>query len=219
MPSSQVVTGSPLYTSCEDGGAAHGLVSALGKYMQITQEQCNICSQFQKTAAVHTKGKTLQVYRMFDRNAKIAENIRTVSSSINTWDSLSDWSSLGSEWNTLQKGIESRMERHTKQVPILTKGIAWEGRPILIHAYKFEPDPFMKLELLAPKKAVEEQELPLSIMASILRCHRVLVPDFLANARAPYERHETEFETISNYLSQTMPKGLYATECLHNYCS
>lgn len=107
------------------------------------------------------------------------------------------------------------MEKHNKQHPIITRGISWEGiLSVLIHAYKFEPDPVMKVELIVPTYENPVPELPLKVIAATLQCHEQLVPAYIAEALPMYNHHEAKFETLWEYLSRTMPKNLDATRCL-----
>ncbi len=106
------------------------------------------------------------------------------------------------------------MEKHGKLHAILTTGIVWEGIPLIVHAYKFEPDPVMKVELVLPEIPEPLHELPLKMIATMLRCLDHIVPEFIATPLPPYVRHEAKFMTIKEYLLHTMPAGLYATSCL-----
>src|SRR6185436_3493373 len=113
-----------------------------------------------------------------------------------------------------EREVDNRMKKHKQLLPLVTRGVTWQGRPILIHAYKFEVDPVMKLELVVPEVQMDVPELPLRILSEVLQCHEYLLPSFIAPPRPPYERHETKFETISEYLKRTMPADSLASQCL-----
>lgn len=183
-------------------------------YLQEIEECRAICERHNKTAAIHDKGETLQVYRLFVRDDGAATYLHQITKMLPDWGDANRWKQEGTKWQKLERDVEARMKRHSKLQSILTKGIAWEGRPILIHAYKFDGDPVMKLELMLPDAEQRMPELPIKVMASALRCHEMLVPEGIASALPPYERHETKFLTISEYLGKHNPKGLYALHCL-----
>lgn len=187
------------------------LSQALHGYHQEIDAQRSLCDKHTPTAAIHTKGKELQLYRLFERDEATAEHLRRVTDALPSWEETLDWNREGKNWEKLERDITGRMTKHEELLPIVTKGVSWEGRPILIHAYKFEADPTMKVELVLPHVELENPELPLRTIASALRCHEHLVPEGLAQARPPYERHEAEFISIPQYLSHTMPPELYAT--------
>jgi len=199
-----------------DTVALSGLSEAIGGYLEEIAECNSICSRHDATTAIHTKGKTLQIYKQYERSEETARQIRDGSEALHSWTETHSWKYIGDTCEKLEREVKTRMKKHSRLFPIVTKGIEWEGKPILIHAYKFEPDEAMKLELMLPGTDEEESELPLKTIASGLRCHEFLVPSHKTNGLPPYTRHETNFLTISEYLSQHMPKSLYATECISN---
>jgi hypothetical protein len=201
--------------SCANLGQENGsqlLAEALHRYRQEIIEQSELCKRHTPSAAIHTKGKELQLYRLFERDEAVATQLRRATDTLPSWKEALEWDSDGKKWEKLERDVTARMSKHQELLPIVTKGIAWEGRPMLVHAYKFEADPMMKVELVLPHVERELPVLPLRILAQALGCHEYLVPQELAQARPPYERHETDFITIPEYLSQTMPAALYATE-------
>lgn len=187
---------------------------ALNLYLREVESQRALCEKHHATAAIHNKGMELQIYRQFDRREETATSIRKFADLLPSWDTTLEWATEKNHLSRVQKSIERRMEKHSRQHPVYTRGVAWEHRPILIHAYKFEPDPILKLEIVLPGVKKHIEELPLHVICSALRCHEYLVPEFVAPAKPPYERHETHFLTLTEYLSKTMPKGLYATEAI-----
>lgn len=168
------------------------------------------CLKHEGTAAIHNAGKELQVYRMFKRDEAVARQLRLASEALPSWKESLYWGSDGDRWDKLQRDITARMKKHTKQHPIVTRGVSWEGVPILIHAYKFEPDPFMKVELVMPVHSMVVPQLALKTIASALACHEFLIPDCMTVALPPYQGHATDFLTIREYLSSAMPQSLYS---------
>lgn len=187
-----------------------------GYFMEI--ESCRvICARHESEAAIHSKGKTLQLYRLFKRDEVTAKQIINAVKELPGWEESIYYKKGGKLhrlWEKMYKEVEHRMVKHKKLRSIVTRGVEWEGLPILVHGYKYEPDPVMKVELLVAPYESPAPELPIQIMSSLLRCHEHIVPEYIASPLPPYERHEAAFEMISDYLSRTMPKDLYATQCL-----
>ncbi len=193
------------------------LADAMYAYLQEMEECRVICERHEKTSAIHTRGQSLQIYRQFKRDEFTARQIRTTTEDLPSWEQSIYWVKdgfLAKAWKKMQNEVELRMAKHSKLHPIITRGIAWEGRPILVHAYKFEPDPVMKVELVMGMYESPVPELPLQVIASLLRCHQFIVPDYIAPPLSPWDHHETKFSTIWEHLSRTMSPGLYATQCL-----
>lgn len=190
------------------------VAKTLNIYVREVEAQRALCEKHWRTVAIHNKGNELQIYRQFERKEEIAASIRRFGDLLPGWEETLEWKSQSAYLSRIQKAVERRMEKHSKQHAVYTRGVAWEHRPILIHAYKFEPDPRMKLEIVLPNVQRHFDELPVHRVCSALRCHEYLIPDYIAASRPPYEGHDMEFLTLTEYLSKTMPKGLYATEAI-----
>jgi hypothetical protein len=148
-----------------------GISSALSAYLLEVQRDHVLCRQNEKKSAVHEKGKSLQIYRMYQAKAEIMDRVRFAAKSLRSWEKLPCWKHCGVRWDKSAAEVAARVEAHAYQNALLTQRVIWEQRPILIHAYKFEPDTHMKIELLPMKCLVHELDNPLKEMASVLRCH------------------------------------------------
>jgi hypothetical protein len=188
-------------------------VEALYGFMREMREKRDLCLKHSSTTAVHDKGNALQVYRLFESRSDTVTYLRMTAAALPSWEQSWCWGSEGESWSKTQRDIDARMNRHEKLQPILTRGISWNGRPILIHAYKFEPDPVMKLELVMTDHQSQDPDYALDTMVRALQCHERLVPRYITEAKPPYERHEAEFVTIQEHLSRTMPADLYDLCC------
>lgn len=200
----------------EDNGL-NSLTEAIHSYLHDTDAHAALCEKHNTTAAVHTRGSSLQLYRLFKTDAVTAKQVHQASKELPDWSESIYWKkggTLAGLWEKQRRDVESHTTERNGLFPILTHGIAWEGLPVLIHAYKYETEPTMKLELIMGQYESPVPELSLHIILSLLRCHEFIVPEYIANALPPYERHETKFKTIGEYLTETMPKELYTTQCL-----
>ena len=191
----------------------NSLTGGLLSYLQEIQGQQTLIKRHADTAAIHSASKQLEVYRMFASASGVAESLRKSAMALPSWNTNQYWKQEGNKWERLKNEIEARMERHSKQHAVFTKDIAWNDRVILIHAYKFEPDSRMKIELVVPALPSPLPELPSKIIADVLTCHEYLVPEYIAKPSPYYKGHDANFQSLSQYLSLTMPESLYASEC------
>lgn len=192
------------------------LANALYSYLSEVQGHYDTCAEHVTTAAVHDVGKTLQVFRMFKSDEMTINCLRKNCMSLPEWEQSCFWLSDNKDWSKVERGVVTRMkiERRNKGLlPILTRGIEFEGMPLLIHAYKFEADPAMKIELL-PMQCSQVENPPLFTVAHALRCHEFLVPDYMAEPLPFGQYHDAKILTLWEYLHRTMPPNLYANRCL-----
>lgn len=189
------------------------LTGALLSYFQEVQEHHAVITRHSDSVALHTASSQMEVYRMFTSTSEVAESLRNTAKTLPSWNTSPYWMQEGKKWEKLKNQIEARMERHCKQRGVLTQGIAWHNRAILIHAYKFEPDTRMKIELVVPILPTPIPELPTKILADTLACHEYLVPEYIAKPLPYYQGHDANFQSLPEYLSQTMPSQLYASQC------
>jgi len=190
-----------------------GLLSnALGAYLQEVEMYKSICTKHADTTALHTRSKELEVYRMFDRREESATALHRSSQQLPSWEQSLYWKSESVGLQKLEREVDERVRRHKKLHPIVTRGISWNNRPIVIHAYKFEPDPYMKLELIVPKVKYAHPELPILPLVDAIQCLEYLIPSHVAKPLSPYSGHEARFQTIDEYTSQLHLKELYALQ-------
>ncbi len=189
------------------------LAGLLCRYLADIDGMQSICRKHEGTSAIHTKGKELQVYRMYLSGSKLAEHLHEAAGKLPGWEESPFWSMSGGSWEKIRKEVEDHVERHSSQVHISSRGVLWEDTPVLIHAYKFDADKYLKIELILPEYASPLPVLPLRRIIQALHCHEFLVPEFIAKPKPPYAGHEADFLTLTDYLSRTMPPELYATRC------
>ena len=196
--------------TCDNNGVVM-LGEAFYEYLQEIEAARQICCQHQSTAAIHERGTELQIYSIFKREERTAAELRSNTDFLPDWKQSPYYRADGRRWGHLQSRIEKQMAKHTKLHPIITRGVNWEGYPMLIHAYKFEPDPVMKIELVLPTYQSEAPPLPIKTVAAALECLDFLVPSYVTTPLPPYDHHETKFSTIFEYLRRVMPKDTYAS--------
>lgn len=188
-----------------------GISEYLGEILTFSEK----CVKNNSTTAIHARSSSLEIYRQFPSTSEITESIRRNGDLLPGWNEWHFWKSGEKELTKLEREVVARMKRHGKQRAVYTRGVLWDWRPILIHAYKFEPDPRLKLELIIPtrpKKLQLPEELSLRVVSDILEVHDYLVPSIVKEPLPPYAGHETKFLTLSEFLDKTMPKDAIATQ-------
>lgn len=190
------------------------LMEALYSFYADIKCRADLCVAQEKHAAIHmTKSKMLQVYRLYESQHKTADYLRVAVDSLETWEQSALWDFEGGIWEKIERDVNARMRRHKKLQPVLTRGITWKGNPILVHAYKFEPDPIMKVELVTPDSRMSAPQFSLHAVSDALDCHNFILPEHVASPLAPYTRHEANFLTPVEYLTRTLPEDLYTACC------
>ncbi|MFA5800052.1 MAG: hypothetical protein WC840_03785 [Candidatus Peribacteraceae bacterium] len=180
-------------------------------YLKDIDYQYALCHKHEKTTAIHRKGKELQVYRMYQSSGKLAEHLHKAVAKLPGWEESAYWEINNKSWEKIRKEVENRVEQHSSQFHVSCRGVLWESTPILVHAYKFDADKYLKIELILPEYKSPLQILPLKRITAAIECHEFLVPELIAKPKPPYAGHETDFLTLTEYLSRTMPPELYAT--------
>ncbi len=202
----------------QQSGINLDLIAAIAcNYLHEIDALAAFCARYLESAAIHDRGISLQLYRQFKTEEITARQIRHSMNSLPDVTGSIYWQKGGKLekiWDKHRCEVEAYTRKQKNKHPIITQWIAWEGLPVLVHFYKYEPDPVMKLELILGRYESPTPELPLQTIATLLRCHEFLVPEYIAAALPPYTRHETKFLTIAEYLQQTMPKKLYTLQCL-----
>lgn len=172
--------------------------------------QRDLCNRHRETTAIHAKGKELGVYRMYNRDADVIKHLRNAAASLPSWETanLFDWE--GGDWNKVKTEIDVRTKRHKKLETVVSRGVAWNGNPVCIHAYKFEAEPVFKVELEMLGADSEKSEFALKTLSDALECHDFLIPEEICIPKPPYTKHEAAFLTIDEYLSRNLPPDMYA---------
>ena len=192
------------------------LANVLMSFVCDLSDRGALCAKHEADAAIHdSRSGQLEIYRMFERSESITNHMRLALRELPYWDDSGVSKDELRRLEKVSRDIEARMKKHKRLLPIITQSATWEGRPFLVHAYKFETDPIMKVELIVPKLGREDADLPIYQVSDALGFHEYLVPELLAPAQPPYKHHEAKFTTISDYLIQKMPKGMYATDASH----
>lgn len=203
----------------QNPNSAPELSEGICAYLDVLIEDTKRCIDNNRTTAIHNEGVTLQVYRQFKSSSEVASSIRRSGDLLPAWSEWSFWKSGEKELKKLEREVITRMERHGKQHSVYTRGVLWGWRPVLIHAYKFEPDPILKLELViprTPKNLILPKEQPLHVLSHVIALHDHLVPSFIASPEPFYKKHDANFLTLFEYLKEKTPSDTVASYLLNN---
>jgi hypothetical protein len=74
-------------------------------------------SELKKTAAIHERGTELQIYSLYTRDEKTAEEIRNNTAFLSGWEESPYHLADGKHWERLQGEVEKRMTKHSRLHP------------------------------------------------------------------------------------------------------
>jgi hypothetical protein len=185
------------------------LLQGVYAFAQEVKQQVELCECNEQTTAVHTRGKGLQLYRMYKRDKQALDNVRAVSKSLMEWKKHPMFGWEGEKWQRSKQGIEQKIKQHPDQNLILSKGVCHKGTAYYTHVYKVEGDDCFKTEVAPFDEFSNEPERAMPVIAGGIELLDMLLPKGIANALPPYHKHEHAFETISSYLAATLPSDMY----------
>ena len=191
-----------------DGLAA--LTTALTLYFTEVDDAYMVCVQHEGTTAVSETRGCLCLTRLFLQTPQVIASVRKGSVNLPGWRASPFWGADGGHW----KEIECEALRNHPQNGRLavTRGVSWNGRPVLIRMRPRSPGRFLALDLLLPPVSRDLPELPLRRVAAGLHCQAHLVPDKVA-AAIPLSSLRSPGERVRAYLTRATPPGLYASQC------
>jgi hypothetical protein len=192
-----------------DGLAA--LTTALALYLREVDDDHRVCVQHEGTTTVSEDRGCLRLTRLFPRTRQAVASVRTVSGRLPGWQTSPFWHIDGTRWVALER--ESLRAHAPGARGAVTRGVAWNGRPVLVRARPRGPERLTALELLLPPLTGDLPELPLRTVAEGLRCHAHLLPDRVATPVRLSDVPRPDGITVRAYLQRAMPRGLYAGQC------
>ena len=191
-----------------DGLAA--LTTALTLYFTEVDDAYRVCVQHEGTTAVSETRGCLCLSRLFQQTPQVLASVRQVSDSLPGWRASLFWSADGGHWTEIER--ESLRDHPAQCGPAVTRGVSWNGRPVLVRVRPHGPDRLVALDLLLPPVSRDLPELPLRRVAAGLRCHAHFVPDRVA-AAVSLSALPRPGERVREYLTRATPPGLYASQC------
>ena len=188
------------------------LTEAIVSYCEEIDECRRICLQHERTTVVYATPCALHLVQLFPWKEKTLAHLRLSVERLPQWDTSPFWKSEKSSWTTLLRNIGKRAIPGARH-PLLARGIAWEGRPVLVCASSVQGESLLRLELLLPPILADVPELPLRVVASGLFCLESLLPERVAAAVPAAAVPQGRSLPLLEYLRRTMPQNLYASQC------
>jgi hypothetical protein len=188
------------------------LTGAILGYMTEVDAYWQLCSQHERTTVASVTEHALRLAKRFPWSPAAVAYLRRAVGDLPSWDESPLWDPEDSGCIALQE-LQKTTGEGTAQSSIITRGIAWEGRHILVLASSDRDQPVMELHLVLARGLGELPDLPLRQAAICLMCHDALVPEAIASPLPAPAPCPPGLCTIRELLERAMPKNLYASKC------
>lgn len=176
----------------------HQLAEALYSFLMELEGYRKICVRHdQTTLAMNARNDTLWLRKRYDRTKEIEETLERTLPTFKPWED-SPWYHASKEWEAMQKRLANQKKS------IVSRGIAWEGYPILVTAWVERKE--IVICTASPTTAIPTaavEDFPLRRAAMALQCHEHLVPEFLGKPK-PVSRGKNGNYPIKTYLINTL---------------
>jgi hypothetical protein len=179
------------------------LATALAAYLASVERDSRLCLAQEQFAWV-SGGEDVRISWTLPADRGVTAALRASVAGLPGWDESPFWHS----------GLR-RLEGAPGPLPapLVVRGVCWQGRPVLVEARRESRRGRLRVELLLPALLRDWPELPLRRLADGVRCYLRLVPDDLARAAPRGPGPSPGAETVTAYLTRTMPPDLYASQC------
>ena len=188
------------------------LTEAITTYFEEIDDCLHTCLRHERTTMAYDTPRALHLVRLFPRKADTLAHLRLTVARLRGWEESPFWQRDKGSWTALQRDTAKRHPAGTER-PLLTRGVAWEGKPSLVCVSPSKGQSHFRVELLLPPTRQDLPELPLRTVASGLRCHEYLLPEGVARA-VPTMALPPPCLPLLVHLRRATPQGLYASKCL-----
>jgi hypothetical protein len=206
-------TGSPGTDSGPASDPLGALSEAVSSYLEELDSYRAICLRHENTATAYATDRATHLVRVFARDEQALTHVRRAAKARPGWEVSPFWEAGRERREQLLKDVRRKRATRPSRAPLLCRGIAWEGRPMIVLVTV--PDrKIVRLELILPPLYQEMPELALRTVASGLRCHEYLLPESVARALPPSRSPVTRALPLREYLTRATPQNLYASQCV-----
>lgn len=188
------------------------LAEGLSGYLAEIAACRAVCLRHESTATVWLTTGVLHVQRLFDPAPATAARLAARVEEFPGWEGTLFWPSEGERWERFRVRAAARGKEDPNARPAALRGIAWEGRPVLVNIRSRGSGAPIVVETAMPSLPLDLPELPLRLVASGLRCHEDLLPGYLA-APLPLAKHGEGRSHLRDYLERATPQNRYASQC------
>jgi hypothetical protein len=185
------------------------LTEAMVSYLDEVNDARAVCMRHERTASAYADRGIMHLIRTFPWAEEAADRVRDAAERLPRWgrSPLRD-AGLGGRGCKKADGRPAGSGR-----PIFSRGVAFEGRPVLVCISRMDGGQVLGLELLLPRILLGLPELSLRQAASGLLCHEYLLAEAVAAALPAATLAEARFLPLLEYLRRTTPRSLYASQC------
>src|SRR5438874_975779 len=118
---------------CNSGaGGLAGLTAALASYLEEINECCQVCFRHEKTTAVHVTRRALHFTKHFSWTPDVAAYSRQAVEGLSGWERSLLWNTGETVCIALETEMRKKENERTAGCSSVTRGIAWQGSPILV---------------------------------------------------------------------------------------
>ncbi len=171
-----------------------------------------VCRRHEETATVRRTAEVLHVQRRFDPARAPAAHLAARIGALPDWEGTLFWPTEGDRWERLLSRAAARGKEDPNSRPVALRGIAWEGRPVLVSIRSRGARAPTDVVTALPALPLDLPEPPLRLVASALRCHEHLLPTSLAPP-LPLGMHGAGWSHLRAYHERATPQNRYASQC------
>ncbi len=184
------------------------LTTALALYLEEVDNDYRACLRHEGTISVAEYRGGLRLTRFVPRTRAAVAYIQKSAARLPGWRQSPFWVQDGRGWEALARGRPAATTDG-----LVFRGIAWNGRPMLIDVRPENARELLVIDLVLPHIHGDLPELPIRRAADGSRCHSYLLPDQIAVARPLSTLSLCGADTVLTYLRRATPQGLYASQC------
>jgi hypothetical protein len=188
------------------------LAQGFDLYLSELDRYRALCLQHESSTVISAWGPQPLVRRKFEVRASTLSFVCSRVEQFPPWQRTPHFGVEQKRWEHLRRGLLARSASDPGSRPLLCRGIAWEDRAFLVHAFACGSTPVLHVGLLPLPTPSDLPELPLRAVADTLRCHEALLPNLAAlDNDAPDAAGD--WLTIRHHLARATPQNLYASQC------
>ena len=187
------------------------LTEAIMSYLEEVHACRTVCQRHESTTAVCDMQKMLRFAKFLPWTAAAAASIAAAVKCLPGWEMSPFWTTEKADWLDMKRAVEQHQTGDRVDRLIVSRGVSWQGRPILVCVSSAQSRRFIAVELALPHRGGDLPELPLRAAAHTLLCYeyvrRGVAPRDLLHSAADVPG----FLTLYKYLMRAVPQNLYAS--------
>jgi hypothetical protein len=191
-----------------NGGALDLLTEALTGYLDELDESRALCLRHEEATEVCTTPSGLHVTQHVPWNTAAASTVCSAGKAMAGWQQSVFWKTEGQSWAKREQDARRYVGRNL----LLIRGVAWEGRPLLLCVSRQPKAGLLRVKVILLSLPVDLPELPVHQAASALRCLEHLLPR-KAHSLPLSSLPKRGSLGLREFLMRTTPQNLAASQC------